>query len=158
MIVIEADFIPPTDEIHPGEQQSLSYGQRSHVTRYNASPKPDGTPFTMRETPVIYDHVFDRLSPKQSDGRVVSVYRRGYPCGEELWVQFSSLEDPAKMQAVCIEPHEGCFFPIPERRTWGMHADYDICPVTGRLCVHRWDLNAIVVHDTMPSYVPVEQK
>ncbi|KAL1690675.1 hypothetical protein GGG16DRAFT_113842 [Schizophyllum commune] len=154
MIVIEAGFTP-SHGVHSGQQ---SYGQRSCVTRYIASLRPDGKPITMCETPVMYDHILDRLSLKQSDDSVVSVYRRGYPCGEELWVHFSSLENDAKAQNACIGPREGCFFKIPESRTWGMHADYDICPVTGRLCVHRWDLDAIVVHDIMPSYVPVELK
>ncbi|KAI5892572.1 uncharacterized protein SCHCODRAFT_02294827 [Schizophyllum commune H4-8] len=157
IIVIEADFIPANGD-HPSGQQRFTYGQRSFVIRCIASLRPGDKPITMPETPVIYDHVLDRLPPKQSDDSVVSVYRRGYPCGEELWAHFSSLEGHAQAQAVCIGPREGSFFKIPESRTWGMHADYDLCPVTGRICVHRWDFDAIVVHDTMPSYVPAEHE
>ncbi|KAL1724146.1 hypothetical protein EV715DRAFT_285317 [Schizophyllum commune] len=158
MTIIDDGFIPlgDFDPPYPDNYNESDPGGYIYVTRFFVSLEDGGTPLKMGETPVITDYVFHLSPPKQTNDKVITVYRQGPRLGEKLWVHSSSLEGPAKVETICIGPREGSFF--PEWQGSGTRADYDFCPVTGRLCISRPDLRTVFVYDTMPSYVPVEQE
>ncbi|KAL1693587.1 hypothetical protein GGG16DRAFT_123187 [Schizophyllum commune] len=120
------------------------------VKRLCIRSTPDDTP--IGPPCVLTDDDIARVAaPKQGADTVTTAYEPADLMRGELMVNIAPLEDLTPGQTMYLKRKRGSFFSqdVVWPRTRG---EYDICAVTGRVCVGRMDKNLLLVCDFVPPY------
>ena len=120
------------------------------VKRLCIRSTPDDTPIGPPSV-LTDDGIVWVAAPKQGADTVTTVYKPADLMRGELMVNIAPLEDLTPGQTMYLKRKRGSFFSqdVVWPRTRG---EYDICAVTGRVCVGRMDKNMLLVCDFVPPY------